>query len=121
MTWDAIRYLRAQDNLPWLCVGDFNEILFQKEQLGGNPRSVLQMDGFRDCLTDCGLADVGFSEYAYTWDNKCDGVENIQVRLDQATCNDEFIRMFSETAVEHILTEESDHVDLVIRVIGTGH
>ena len=24
-TWEALRYLRAQDNLPWLCAGDFNE------------------------------------------------------------------------------------------------
>lgn len=39
-SWDAIRYLRAQDNLPWICVGDYNEALFRTNQLGGNPRSL---------------------------------------------------------------------------------
>ena len=34
-SWDAIRYLRAQDNLPWICAGDFNEALFQADQMGG--------------------------------------------------------------------------------------
>lgn len=71
-SWDAIRFLRAQNNLPWLCVGDFNEVLFQSDQIGGNPRSFTQMEDFRDYLDECGLADLGFSSYQYTWDNKRD-------------------------------------------------
>lgn len=114
-TWDALRYLKRQDNLPWLCAGDFNEILFQTEQRGGNPRSFNQMEGFRECLGDCGLEDLGFTGYPFTWDNKQDQEGNIQVRLDRATCNDEFLQFFPETAVEHVLTEESNHVALVIR------
>jgi hypothetical protein len=30
-TWEVLRYLRCQDDLPWLCAGDFNEILTQEE------------------------------------------------------------------------------------------
>ena len=45
-SWDAIRFLRAQDNLPWLCVGDFNEALFRTDQVGGNPRCFNQMEDF---------------------------------------------------------------------------
>jgi hypothetical protein len=26
-TWDALRFLKAQDDIPWLCAGDFNEVL----------------------------------------------------------------------------------------------
>ena len=40
---------------------------------------------------------------------------NIQVQLDRAACNDEFLHIFPETTVEHILTKESDHAALVIR------
>ncbi|EMS67174.1 Beta-fructofuranosidase, insoluble isoenzyme 2 [Triticum urartu] len=36
------------------------------------------MEEFRDCLVECGLSDLGFSGYQYTWDNKRDGEENIQ-------------------------------------------
>jgi hypothetical protein len=25
--WDKLRYLRAQDDLPWLCAGDLNDVL----------------------------------------------------------------------------------------------
>lgn len=78
------------------------------------------MEAFRDCLAECGLADLGFSGYPYTWDNKRDGDANIQVRLDRATCNDGFLELFPETNVEHILTEESDHQALLVRALETA-
>jgi hypothetical protein len=30
-TWEALRYLQAQDDLPWIYAGDFNEITVQEE------------------------------------------------------------------------------------------
>lgn len=59
-TWDALRYLRAQDDLPWIVAGDFNEILRQEEQRGRNERSESQMERFRECLAVCELIDMGF-------------------------------------------------------------
>ena len=52
-TWEALRFLRAQDDLPWLCAGDFNKILRQEEQLGLHERNEAHMVAFRECLTDC--------------------------------------------------------------------
>jgi hypothetical protein len=118
-TWDALRYLRRQDNLPWLCAGDFNEIVRQEEQMGGNRRGAAQMERFRDCLSDCGLADLGFSGYAFTWNNRRDGGENVQARLDRATCTNSFAQLFPATSVEHVITEESDHLALLIKVMDT--
>lgn len=81
--WDVIHYLKSQDDLPWLCVVEFNLALFQAEQLGGNPRSFAQMEGLRHSLADIGLADLALSRYPYTWDNKREADENIQVWLEQ--------------------------------------
>lgn len=63
---------------------------------------------------------MGFSGYQYTWDNKREGDENIQVRLDRATCNDGFLELFPETCVEHIITEESDHQAILVRALETA-
>lgn len=49
-TWTLLRDLRAQDDLPWLCAGDFNEILFQYEKEGGCARPQVQMDRFREAI-----------------------------------------------------------------------
>ena len=37
-TWRLMRHLHACGTLPWLCLGDFNEILSSDEKRGGNPR-----------------------------------------------------------------------------------
>jgi exonuclease III len=116
-TWEVIRYLCSQDDLPWVCFGDFNEILKQEEQLGMNSRSESQMVKFRDCLTDCRLADLGFSGYPFTWDNRREGSANVQARLDRAVANSDFLQHFPSTAVQHIVTEESDHMALILKVM----
>jgi hypothetical protein len=37
-TWDRMRELKQRSDLPWVIIGDFNEILFSTEKEGGNPR-----------------------------------------------------------------------------------
>lgn len=88
-TWGILRYLHAQSDLPWLCAGDFNEIISADEQQGEGERerSLTHMMRFRECLRVCELQDLGFSGYPFTWDNKREGNANVQVRLDRAVGN----------------------------------
>jgi hypothetical protein len=37
-TWDKLRELKGQHNLPWVVIGDLNEIMYSHEKDGGNPR-----------------------------------------------------------------------------------
>lgn len=46
--------------------------------------------------------------------------DNVQVRLDRATCTDIFLEMFPETHVEHLVTEESDHEAILVRALETA-
>ncbi|XP_042972927.1 uncharacterized protein LOC122304723 [Carya illinoinensis] len=33
LSWNLLRELKPSQGIPWLCIGDFNEILYQKEKL----------------------------------------------------------------------------------------
>ena len=33
-SWSLLRYLSSQLNLPWVCIGDFNEIICVEEKIG---------------------------------------------------------------------------------------
>jgi hypothetical protein len=45
-TWDKLRELQQNSNLPWAIIGDFNEILLSHEKEGGNPRPQSYMQSF---------------------------------------------------------------------------
>lgn len=53
----------------WLCIGDFNEILWSLEKRGGNPKSLISMGLSREALDKCELTYLGYNENPYTWSN----------------------------------------------------
>jgi len=59
-TWGMISNLKDQFQMPWLCSGDFNEILFGFEKEGGQPKTESNMRKFILALEDCDLQDLGF-------------------------------------------------------------
>lgn len=112
-SWECLHYLNSQSSAPWLCAGDFNEILDAREQFGGVTRPERQMEGFRDVVDACGFWDLGFLGLPYTWDNRQQGAQNIKVRLDRAFANQAFADLFN-IRVRHVQTTESDHCCLII-------
>jgi hypothetical protein len=65
--------LRVQSDLPWCVLGDFNEVMWSFEQMSKNRRPEQQMLAFRDVLETCGLVDLGFTGYPFTYNNKRSG------------------------------------------------
>lgn len=65
-SWDLLRILKARHNLPWLCMGEFNEITSVNEKMGGAIRPKAQMAGFQDAILDCGFLKVPYSGSVFT-------------------------------------------------------
>lgn len=87
-TWELLDWLRRQDDdhLPWLCAGDFNEILFHHKKEGGIPRPQVCMDRFKGALEGCELDDLDFSGDIFTWRNKqTKGKTHIREKLDHGS------------------------------------
>ena len=112
--WDLIRRLNRKDAAPWICCGDFNEVLLHDEHYGVRDRSDAQIEQFRSCLNDCELFDLGFSGPKFTWTNRQDAQSNIRVRLDRAVANGAFSSRFENYNVENVITTSSDHYAVVI-------
>jgi hypothetical protein len=97
-TWKLLRILHGQSNLPWMCFGDFNEILFASEKQGGVPRKQTCMDKFRMALDFCELEDLGFVGDPYTWRNNSQRAETyVKERLDRSVANLEWRTHFPAT------------------------
>ncbi|KAK9951150.1 hypothetical protein M0R45_006609 [Rubus argutus] len=66
-SWATLRTLSDADSLPWLILGDCNEIVSSLEKVGGRSLSERQMQDFRDALDYYGLYDMGFTSPMFTW------------------------------------------------------
>jgi hypothetical protein len=109
MSWDKICELHNSFDLPWVILGDFNEILFSHEKEGGNPRSQLMMQKFCDVLTDCNLEDIGFSGDPFTW--RCG---KIKERLDRCLANSSWNVMHPGASVQHLSYIRLDHRPILL-------
>jgi hypothetical protein len=78
-TWDKMRELKDQHDVPWVVIGDLNEILYSHEKDGGRPRPPRYMNDFQEALSDCNLVDIGFIGDPFTWKRG-----RVRERLDRA-------------------------------------
>ena len=113
-SWHFLAFLNNQLHLPWLCLGDFNEILTNSEKQGGAIRSQQQMDGFRKVVDYCAFKDLGYYGSDFTWCNMQDGENRIYLRLDRALANLEWIEKFGGMKAHHVVDSTSDHCALLI-------
>ncbi|KAJ1284176.1 hypothetical protein BS78_03G185100 [Paspalum vaginatum] len=119
-TWRLLEILKNQYNKPWLCLGDFNEILFGCEKQG-QPRPQGCMERFRNALEDCGLVDFGFLGDIFTWRNHHHSAEGyIRERLDRAVANLEWRNLFPLVRVVNGDPRHSDHRPLIVECGGKG-
>jgi hypothetical protein len=110
-SWSSLRDLSSRPLLPWLVLGDFNEILFSDEKEGGNPRPARMMQEFRDCLMDCELHDMGYVGDKFTWSRA-----DVKERLDRAVCNAEWRLMFPMAGVTNAQHHRSDHRPVIVNI-----
>ena len=108
-SWDLLRNLHGRSSLPWLCAGDFNEIIKQSEKRGGRLRPYAQMQIFRDALDESELMDLGFKGLPFTWCKHYRNGVSIWERLDRAVASYEWFLKFSGSRVHHIDSTTSDH------------
>ena len=116
--WGLLKVLGRLSPTPWLCIGDFNEVISLSEKWGGRGRSNSQMRNFQEVLTNCELLDLGFRGPKYMWSN-CQEVQNlIKERLDRGVANWAWCELFPTVEVWVDFSWNSDHVLLILNLTG---
>ena len=116
-TWQLLRELNNKYNIPWVCAGDFNEILRGHEKLGGSPRREVEMEAFKVVVDELGFVDLGFTGKKFTWRGKR-GESMILERLDHAFATPSWLELFPATRVQHVHSNATDHNPIIIKPEG---
>nr|POE68302.1 hypothetical protein CFP56_34322 [Quercus suber] len=113
-SWQLLEVLKDQCTMLWVVFSDFNEIMHQHEKLGWMEREMKQMEGFRECLSRCGLVDFGFVGQHFTWCNGQFGEQRTLLRLDRMVANSSWLELFPDAKVYHRSMSSSDHCLLTL-------
>ncbi|KAH7859929.1 hypothetical protein Vadar_007196 [Vaccinium darrowii] len=114
MVWEDMKEIARHENLPWLAIGDFNEVLSLEDKLGGNCPSQRRLASFHDMLNYCGLVDLDFKGPKFTWRNNRTGSDCIMERIDMAFANSRWRELFDQALVLVDIAVGSDHNPLFL-------
>ena len=118
-TWALLWHLHSRASMPWVCIGDFNEILSSDEKSGGVPKPLGPMQDIWSTLLHCDLVDLGYQGYKYTWRNGRRVSMFVEERLDRACANSKWRDMFPTTKVRHLMASYSDHDPILLEIVFT--
>ena len=102
--WDIHNY-----QIPWLCVGDFNEITSSSENAGGNVRRARQIVRFCWVIHHYAFLDRGFVGPPFIWSKNNGGDGWIKVRFDLVLANIEWQAKFQGATLHHIAMSTADY------------
>ncbi|KAH7848430.1 hypothetical protein Vadar_002675 [Vaccinium darrowii] len=112
--WEDIKEIGRFERLPWLCMGDFNEILSCTDKLGGKSCNQQRIALFHDMLNSCGLVDLEFKGPKFTWRNNRVGRDLIMERIDMAFAESKWRELYDKALVFVEPAIGSDHNPLIL-------
>ncbi|XP_074306145.1 uncharacterized protein LOC141641379 [Silene latifolia] len=78
----------------------------------GGSRPQRQMKNFQKAVDGCGLRNVAWEGYQFTFDNGQSGEANRQSMIDRAMCTAAWTDMFPYAKLIHLNQEWSDHAPI---------
>jgi hypothetical protein len=112
--WTTLADFGDHCDIPWLCIGDFNDITAQHDKLGGRPFPSLSVNNFSYFMNQFGMIDLGFSGNPYTWSNHRQGHSLIKERLDRGIATNQWIQYFPSFSITHLPALNYYHSPLLL-------
>lgn len=87
--WSNLIEFGAACSIPWLIMGDFNNVLRTDERCNGADVTPYETRDFADCCLTAGLTDLRSIGCHYTWTkNSVGGISSVWSKLDRAMVNE---------------------------------
>ncbi|XP_074347087.1 uncharacterized protein LOC141685909 [Apium graveolens] len=115
-SWSLIRRLSGLDSLPWLIMGDFNDLMYESDKQGNVPHPNYLLNGFRETITDRHLSEIDLCGGNFTWEKSRGSTNWVGEKLDRGFASSSWWTKFPLCNLRVIQTSHSDHdpINLVL-------
>lgn len=115
LLWTSFMNLALLLNLPWIILGDFNDIEKPFEKFGGRPPTLTRINFFNTFIDCCGLLDLGYIDPPFNWTNGRDNSPVIRTCIDRVHATSDWITLFPDSKVFHLPRPRSDHCPILLK------
>ncbi|KAL8516097.1 hypothetical protein ACS0TY_014684 [Phlomoides rotata] len=113
LSWNLLKHLSRVNSLSWVVIGDFNDILHNREKRGRLVHPLHLLMGFREAVNSCGIWDVVLTGYPFTW-SRCRGSPRfVEERLDRVMGNGCWHDLFPTSKLLSLVAPTSDHCPIL--------
>lgn len=106
--WNNLKITSQLVSIPWLVLGDFNEVTHAHEKIGGNRPKDYKMFKYMETMNAYNLYDLGYIGSKFTWFNKRKS-QPIFERLDRCWACPNWSLNFPDAVVNNLPRLSSDH------------
>ncbi|XP_074278507.1 uncharacterized protein LOC141602093 [Silene latifolia] len=99
---------------PFLLIGDFNQVEFSSDKLGGSDKLIRGANLFSYWKNLHCLMDSPFKGPRITWCNNRDCPHRIYERLDKGFASNDWLSLFPNTFIKHLPIQISDHAPIIL-------
>ena len=112
--WGNLMALLEAHQGPWVCVGDFNCILNEEEQIGGSKGSSSTTNHLKEMMFNLNSVDLGYSGDKFTWAKGKWGSVVIKGRLHRGVASISWRLAYPKATVSHLSAINSDHAPILL-------
>lgn len=98
--------------MPWVIIGDLNELSSSKDKLAKNKENSSRLNKFNNLLNKNKLIDIGHIRLPFTWWNS--RLKDNTILLDRVVANPAWTNVFKKAWVENIPIVGSDHGPILL-------
>ncbi|XP_031092171.1 uncharacterized protein LOC115996872 [Ipomoea triloba] len=120
-SWNMLRTLAAQSTLPWVVMGDFNDLLHHSDKRGRVPHPEWLLAGFRETIADCSIHEFPFEGHQFTWERSRGTPNMVEEKLDRIFTTESWVTMFDGARATSMLCPYSDHLPLLLTSVSLAH
>lgn len=114
--WSNLTKVAQLHQMPWLLLGDFNEVLSGEDKYGSRSININRALEFKDCLDCCNFLDLGFFGPKSTWSNCRQISDLILERIDRCFANPSWRLLYLKASVTHLTRVYSNHCSVLIEL-----
>ncbi|XP_075655028.1 uncharacterized protein LOC142625223 [Castanea sativa] len=118
--WGNLFALLESRQGPWAVMGDFNFIVNEEDQLGGNKGGLSSTNYLKELLFEFNVVDLGYSGNKYTWAKGKWGKASIKMRLDKGVASISWRLAYPRATIMHIGDIKSDHALILMDTNPSG-